>query len=353
MLSDYFDNYAREYRPYKSGAWCYEDGLLYQGLELLHRATAEDRWLQHMVRLVDNQVSSGGELAGYDPTEFNIDHVKSGRALVYLHQQTGRQLYCDATVPLMNQLDNHPRTRSGVYWHKLNYPWQIWLDGLFMAASFRLPYAVAYDRADIIDDVMGQLLKALEATHDPVSGLYAHAYDESRLQRWSDPESGHSPAYWSRALGWLAMCLVDTAELVGPEVFAPVQTLAENYLNALCSFRQEGGLWLQVINQPDLEGNYQEASASAMFSYALIKGQKLGLVSALDDGLVDSLVQQTVRDKSDGGKEMFDICEVAGLGGFGGNYRDGTAEYYLSERRVADDVKGVGPLMMCVAQSKM
>jgi len=41
---------------------------------------------------------------------------------------------------------------------------------------------------------------------------------------------------------------------------------------------------------------------------------------------------------------------VAGLGGFSGTYRDGTAGYYLSEPVVEDDAKGVGPLMMAQAE---
>ncbi|MGG2479199.1 glycoside hydrolase family 88 protein, partial [Rhizobium sp. BR5] len=36
-----------------------------------------------------------------------------------------------------------------------------------------------------------------------------HGYDESRSQRWADPLSGKSPAIWARAVGWLAMALVD------------------------------------------------------------------------------------------------------------------------------------------------
>lgn len=353
MLNDYFDAYASAYKPYKKGSWCYEDGLLYRGLEMLHRASAEDRWLEHLTRLVDKQVSSAGALSGYNPTEFNIDHVKSGQALVYLHQQTGQQRYFDATVPLMKQLDNHPRTRSGVYWHKLTYPWQIWLDGLYMASSFRLPYALSYGRGDIVQDILKQLATGLEENFVPAAGLYAHAYDESRLQPWCDPETGQSPAFWSRAQGWLAMCLVEVAEQVGAEAFAPFVKQTTEFFDVILSHRQGDGLWLQVTDMPELPGNYQEGSASAMFSYALIKAGKLGLCSAVPSGLVETLVQQTVRQRAGGGLEMFDICEVAGLGGFGGRYRDGSPEYYVGESRVANEVKGVGPLMMCVAQAAM
>ena len=47
MLTTYLDNFASAYRPYKGGAWCYEDGCIYRGLVLLHQATGEARWYDH------------------------------------------------------------------------------------------------------------------------------------------------------------------------------------------------------------------------------------------------------------------------------------------------------------------
>jgi unsaturated rhamnogalacturonyl hydrolase len=183
------------------------------------------------------------------------------------------------------------------------------------------------------------------------TGLYAHAIDEARKQPWANPETGHSRAHWARAVGWLAMALVDVAEMVGPKRFAPLAEQAEKLLAEVAKTRQPGGLWLQVMDQPDLEGNYQESSASAMFVYALEKGAQLGLYYGATEGLFDTLVSATVRPKAGGGHEMADICHVAGLGMYEDRFRDGSAEYYLSEVQVADDTKGVGPLMMAAGAS--
>jgi unsaturated rhamnogalacturonyl hydrolase len=355
MLMDFLDTYARDYRPYKGGAWCYEDGCIYRGLELLHVETGEDRWAAHLLRLVDSQVGPDGSLIGYALSEYNIDNILPGGALLYLHRLTGEDRYRRAASTLARQLASHPRTASGVYWHKLRYPWQIWLDGLYMGQPFRIAEAMTRGDRSAVDDSISQIATALSVLVDPGTGLYKHAYDEVREQPWADPATGQSPAFWARAIGWLAMALVDVADLAGDR-FSPLRTQTVSLLSRLTDLRQPDGLWLQVIDQPDLDGNYTEMSASAMFTYALLRGARLGLVQPLratdakgPGDLAETLFRRCLREKPSGGYEMIDICEVAGLGTFENHYRSGTEAYYLSERRVPDDAKGVGALMMAAA----
>lgn len=347
MLTDFFDDYASLHQPYKGGAWCYEDGCIYRGLELLHTETGDDRWLAHLTRLIDAQVAEDGGLRGYKLSDYNIDNVLPGRALLYLHGLTGEARYRTAADLLARQLATHPRTRSGVFWHKLRYPWQIWLDGLYMGQPFLIAHAQATGQPAAVADSLAQIGTALDALIDPEAGLYRHAYDEAREQPWADPETGLSPAFWARAIGWLAMALVDVADLTGDD-FAPLRRRTVELLTRIRALREPGGLWLQVIDRPDLAGNYQETSASAMFAYALLRAGRLGLIEPLRDEAA-ALFAQAVRPKAGGGWEMPEICEVAGLGMFENRFRDGSAEYYLTERRVADDAKGVGPLMMAAA----
>lgn len=351
MVMRFFDRYARDHRPYKGGAWCYEDGLLYRGLELLHRASDEPRWLAHLQRLAGAQLQPGPALAGFDPGEYNIDNIMSGRALLYLHKVTGDPRWLDAAALLAGQLASHPRTKSGVYWHKLRYPWQVWLDGLYMGAPFQIGYGQRIGDTALVADALAQLSTALEMTFEPHTGLYAHAADEARSQPWANPETGRSPpAHWARALGWLAMALIDVADLVGPARFAPLEDRTRALLTRIAALRQPDGMWLQVIDQPDLSGNYTESSASAMFVYALLRGAALGLWDGQTAGMTETLLGRTLRPAPDGsGQQMVGICHVAGLGAYQGRFRDGTAGYYLSEPRCADDPKGVGPLMMAVA----
>lgn len=352
MLTDYLDAYATAYRPYKDGAFCYEDGCLYRGLIVMAEATGDPRWEAHLTRLVARQVTEDGTLSGYDPDECNIDNILSGRALTHLHRRTGDARWLVAAHNLADQLARHPRTGSGVYWHKQVYPSQVWLDGLYMGLPFQIDYGQTTGRPDLVSDALEQLRTALALTWNPATQLHAHGYDESRAQAWADPETGRSPAHWSRAIGWLAMTLADVAELIGPEIFeakgfgTPTRALVAR----LQGHATPDGLWLQVIDRPDLRGNYPESSASAMFAYALQKLDRLGTAPGAGATGATALATLGRLVAAQDTPALPDVCHVAGLGGFGGRYRDGTPEYYLTEAVVADDVKGVGPLFMATGE---
>lgn len=355
-IDDYFDAYARDYAPYKGGAWCYEDGCLYRGLITLDETGDDPRWYNHMKRLLDAQVNDRGELAGYAITEYNIDNILPGRALISIYRQNADPRYRTALDRLARQLQSHPRVGAGPHWHKLRYPHQVWLDGLYMALPFKAEYATLTGNHALADEALTELLTALDLTFDSQSGLFRHGYDEERLQPWADPESGLSPAHWARAIGWMAMAIVDMLEAVpqGEKRELLVRRLRD-LLARLTALQTADGRWLQVIDQPELQGNYAESSATAMFAYAFIKAARLGLPGAdARPGLkaLESLMTNALKPDETGRIVLQDICCVAGLGGFEGNYRDGTPAYYISESLRNDDIKGVAPLMMAEAERR-
>ncbi|MGH9420440.1 MAG: glycoside hydrolase family 88 protein, partial [Thermoanaerobaculia bacterium] len=117
------------------------------------------------------------------------------------------------------------------------------------------------------------------------------------------------------------------------------------------------GLWWQVLDQPNRKGNYLEASASSMFTYALAKGARKGYIDprfrAVASRGFDGIVANLVKTATDGMPSLTGICQVAGLGGAlrkDGSYRDGSFAYYVSEPVVADDYKGVGPFIMAALE---
>lgn len=345
-LLSYFDAYATRYQLYKGGRWCYEDGLLYIALTRLHLHTGEDRWLNHLTRLANAQIAPDGSLRDYEIAEYNIDNILAGRCLFHLSKVTGDTRYMAAADLLAKQLETHPRIPAGNYWHKNVYPHQVWLDGLYMALPFQIEYGLTRGNEALVADALAQLRSALVLTKGP-KGLFMHGYDDARAQKWADPVTGLSPALWGRSVGWLAMAMVDICDLLQGRDDAPgAETTA--LLNAMHAMQQPSGLWQQVLDMPDLAGNYDESSASAMMAYALVKGHRLGLV---DDAAGKSGVRahralcETRLVTIDGMTQLDRICCVAGLGGFSGVYRDGTPEYYVGETVVADDIKGVSPFM--------
>lgn len=355
--TDYFDQFCSRYEAYKKGSWCYEDGCVYRGLELLYKATGEKRWLDHILRLILPQVAADGSLAGYTPDEFNIDNILPGRALLFLDAETDDPRYMAAAKRLIAQLDAHPRIAAGNYWHKKRYPSQVWLDGLYMGLPFQVEYALATGETSRVCDALQQMATALALTALG-GGMHVHGYDDSRAEKWADPVTGKSPAVWARAMGWQAMALVDILSLL-PRDHA-THALRRQTGSVLCAIvdrQQISGLWPQVLDAPDLDGNYEETSASAMFAYALLGAECLDVDPKEQQRLalagrktVDALAQTRLVEK-DGETQFTGICQVAGLGPFNGRYRDGSPAYYLVEEVVADDAKGVGPFMMAYAQA--
>ena len=341
--------YLAQWQPYRP-FWNYEDGCIYKGCLDLAAATGEPRFSEFVLREVSARVAPDGALQGFDPTEFNIDNVNAGKVLFPLFAQTGERRFRLAIDNQHSQLERHPRTQSGNFWHKKIYPHQVWLDGLYMAQPFRCAYAKLARRPEIFDDVQRQFAHVRATMRDANTGLYYHGWDESRAERWSNPETGCSPCFWGRALGWFVMALVDCCEQsadASPATTALLIEILRDTSDALMHVRSASGFWYQVLDQGTRAGNYEETSASLMIAYALMKGARLGLLaSSLGNTGVQSL--QAVIERFLTETQLHGICGVAGLGNV--PYRDGSYEYYLSEPIVANDPKGIGALLMALSE---
>lgn len=336
------------------GKWSYDYGVVLQGFLQLWKTTGESRWLDFIRTNLDEFVAEDGSIRSYRLDEFNIDHINNGKLLFDLHRETGEEKYRLAAGRLREQLRRHPRTAEGAFWHKQIYPYQIWLDGLYMGAPFYLRYLLEYEGGEGLDDVTRQFLLSERRTRDEKSGLLYHAWDEKREQPWADPVTGQSPSFWSRSMGWYAMALADVLELL-PESHRDRGELIRILKDLLQALRRvqdpASGVWFQVTDQPGRKGNYLEASASSMIAFALAKGLRLGVLPEEWRPMLDQafagIVAEFVLETKEGWINLNKVCQVAGLGG--ADKRDGTYAYYISEPIVANDQKGLGAfLQACV-----
>jgi unsaturated rhamnogalacturonyl hydrolase len=193
--SDSLIYYDREEPKYE-----YDYALLGSAIDRLGKF--DQKYSDYMKAYIDYFVQEDGTIHGYKLTDYNIDRVRPGLNLLTLYERTGNPKYKKAVHLLVSQMENHPRTKSNGYWHKKSYPWQMWLDGIFMASPFLVRYAEQFNEPEWFDEVAFQLHLIYEKTLDPETGLIYHAWDESREQRWSNPETGQSKHFWSRAAGW-------------------------------------------------------------------------------------------------------------------------------------------------------
>lgn len=334
--------------------WAYTQGLVGLGLQALHRKHGQARYHDYVKAYVDHYVGADGAIRTVAPDEFNLDSVNSGKLLFPLLDEAGEARYRKAIEQLRRQLEWQPRTRAGVFWHKLKYPWQVWLDGLYMGAPFYAEYARRFGRAEDFDDVLLQFRESYARLRDPATGLLYHGWDESRKQRWADPRTGRSPAFWGRAVGWYAMGLVETLDELpaGHPGRATLAAILKRLANAVVRVQDpKSGAWYQVLDQGGREGNYLEASVSAMLSFVLMKGARLGHLEARHGQAgrraYDGFLKEFVVVGQDGRLTIQRACQVAGLGGDPEKerYRDGSFEYYVGEKVRADDPKAVGPFI--------
>jgi unsaturated rhamnogalacturonyl hydrolase len=331
-------------RPAK---WTYEFGVVLKGIEGVWYATGDGRYFKHVQASLDHFVQPDGNIRTYRPEEYNIDHILLGRNLLTVYRVTGQEKYRKAAAALREQLRTHPRTSEGGFWHKKIYPHQMWLDGLYMGEPFYAEYAATFDEPAAFDDIAKQFVLMERHSRDARTGLLYHGWDESREQRWADKTTGRSPHVWGRAMGWYAMALVDTLEHfpAGHAQRGELVAILSRLAAAVAKYQEpKSGLWWQVVDRGGDKGNYLEASASSMFAYALLKGVRLGYLPAsytkVAEKAYKGLVKEFVKPAGEGRVDLEGTVSVAGLGG--NPYRDGSYEYYLSEKVVTNDPKGVG-----------
>ncbi|MGJ8667158.1 MAG: glycoside hydrolase family 88/105 protein [Patiriisocius sp.] len=334
--------------------WDYVHGLVLTAFEKLGKETGDKKYYEYVKGYADATIDSLGNIPSYKFSDYNIDMIEAGNILFHLYDTTKDEKYLKAMQTLRKQLSEHPRTSEGGFWHKKRYPSQMWLDGLFMGEPFYANYTVRFENGEQLNDVAKQFELIQKYAYDEKTGLLYHGWDESKAMEWADKETGTSPNFWSRSLGWYAMALVDTLDYF-PEDHPKRKELI-NYLNqlaeSLTKYQHESGLWYQVTDQGDREGNYLEASGTAMFAYALAKGVNKGYLPSTYKNVAEKafngLTTDLVQIGDNGEVIITQACAVAGLGG--NPYRDGSFDYYVNERKKNNDPKATGPFIMAALE---
>ncbi|MDP4181022.1 MAG: glycoside hydrolase family 88 protein [Bacillota bacterium] len=335
--------------------WCYENGVVLKGAEHLWHETKDEMYFNFIKNSIGSFVDDEGKIKTYNMPDYNIDNINSGKLLLFLYNETGELKYKKGVYTLIEQLKSHPRTSEGVFWHKLRYPHQIWLDGIYMASPFYAEFIEKFGADDALEDVAKQVTVTYKKTIDPNTGLLYHGWDESGAQSWANPHNNCSPNFWGRAMGWYLMALVDVLDYL-PDSFSrkeEIVNILRDCVKAVIAYQDKNtGLWFQVLDKAETAGNYPEASASCMFVYSILKGIRKGYISkdyetAAIKGY-KGIVDRFVSIDNDGLVILNGICKVAGLGRCGEDhpYRDGSFSYYISEPVVANDNKGVGAFIM-------
>ena len=331
--------------------WDYCHGLELQAMLDVYDRYGDEKFYKYALAYADTMVNADGSIKKYKLEEYSLDRVNSGKFIFRIYEQTKDVKYKKALDLMRSQFDGHPRNADGGFWHKKVYPNQVWLDGIYMGAPFYAEYAFRNNQVEVYPDVVNQFLMAARHTYDPKNGLYRHACDVSRKERWADPVTGQSQHCWGRALGWYAMAFVDALEFI-PEHEAGRDSMLVILNNVATQIKRlqdaKTGLWYQVLDKSGEPGNYLESSCSAMFVYSLFKGVRKGYIdkSYLQVAIkgYEGILKHFIEVDENGLVSITQACAVAGLGGK--NYRMGDYTYYINETIRANDAKAVGPFIM-------
>ena len=331
--------------------WNYTTGLELKAMLDVYETSGDTAILAYADAWYDAVIDSCGRIYNYKKSNYSTDHVCPGRTLFPLYDLSGKAKYRSALDTLYSQLQSQPRTPEGGFWHKQVYPQQMWLDGLYMAQPFYAEYTARYVTDSLRQkanyaDIAQHFITVFDHTYDPATGLLRHAWDSAHEMFWCDPATGQSAHAWGRALGWYAMALVDVIELLpaGEEQDSLIALLDQIYQVLPLYADRNTGMWYQVLDRPYAPGNYLEATASAMFVYAWLKGNRLGVLGNPEGARqAYASLLETFVTVEDGLVNLNDCCEVAGLGGK--DMRRGDYDYYIHEPVRANDPKGIGPLV--------
>ena len=386
--------------------WSYINGCMISALLRLYDVTGNTAYKeqaeQYMSKFVSDTESktSGYIAASFKISSYALDDLNSGKAMIELtaldspstekyNKVLTKTLYTD----ILSEMLATRSTAEGNLWHKNAYPYQVWLDGIYMETPFYLEYEydIAKDKESFLNaanHVTNQIENVYAKLRDPSTGLYYHGYDaqadkksgnysRKNAMSWAEKDTGHSSSFWLRGTGWYAMALVDDIELMqkaekrfGIDLTKQRSSLISIYtdlINSLLSYRDDSGMWYQVIDRPNGDYNYLETSGSCAISYSLMKGYNIGIADKTyyDKGFETfTAVYDTKLSLSESNEAVLkDICLTAGLAGpssgttsssavIGPKYnkRDGSYNYYVSEKTAENDAKGIAPFLLAYSQ---
>ncbi|MFT2011604.1 glycoside hydrolase family 88/105 protein [Pontibacter sp. 13R65] len=330
----------------------------------------------------------------------NIDDLPAGRIFFALYEEELKkgntkdaERYKTAATVIRNTLKHdHSRIAEGLpgaggFFHKAIYPNQMWLDGLYMGSPIYAQWQDAFGKSNAQenteswDDIALQFKTIHKYTYNPEAQLNYHAWSAEPTDSnsfWAnqqEPFLGASKEFWGRGMGWYFAALADVLEYM-PKDHKDYNDVLKIFNQVAVGLKrrqdQESGVWYQLLQYDatttaDGKGdivdgetynvgtdpNYLEASCSSIFTYAYLKGIRLGLLDKatyqpVAEKAYQGLLKTFIRE--DGGKtNIIQTCASAGLGPAKDPSRTGTVNYYLSGKDVTiveNEGKAIGTFIM-------
>lgn len=404
-LVDFYCN--RHYQTaLDSTGWDYVSGLVANAvLKAWQMYPEKIEYYEAVKAFADHNVNEDGSMilnkkGGSALRPSNIDDLPAGNIFFALYKEEMRkgnikdaERYKNAATLIRNKLKyNHQRIAKGLpgaggFFHKAVYPNQMWLDGLFMGSPIYAQWQYVFgtdsvqNNKDSWSDIALQFKTIHKYTYNPEKQLNYHAWSatpDDPNSFWAnreEPYKGCSKEFWARGMGWYFAALVDVMEYMPKEHpdYKAMNEILQQVAAGLARWQdKESGVWYQLLQydatmKGDGKGdmidgqiynvgtasNYLEASASSIFTYAYLKGIRLGLLNReiylpLAEKAYQGLLKTFIRENKDK-TDIIQVCASAGLGPKKNMSRTGTANYYLcgeDVKVVENEGKAIGTFIM-------
>jgi len=330
------------------GRFHYHQGVFLSGVYETYQLTKKEEYFAYVKDWVDSVTTENGEFLKQDSGQ--LDDIQPGILLFPIYEKTKEKKYKILLDQLVKEIDEFPKTTEGAFWHKQRYPYQMWLDGLYMGGPFCVEYGAVFDRPDLWDLTIKQVLLMQEHTRDPKTGLWYHAWDEKREMPWANPVTGQSPEFWGRSIGWVPIAILDDLNYL-PKNYPYVKELKKTVVDLLVAISRyqskEDGRWYQVVDKGGQAGNWLENSCSCLFVAALCRAVSQGL---LDESYLQvakkgyrGVINSLTWEKEE--LQLGSICVGTGVGDY---------KHYCERDTSVNDLHGMGAfLLMCVEVEKI
>jgi unsaturated rhamnogalacturonyl hydrolase len=329
--------------PAKFGGWGYAKALYLTGQYFVYKRTHDPHYLQYIEAWMDTQIDSEGHFARKIDS---LDAIMPSNLLLILYQETHQEKYKKAAEQFRHRFDDYPRTSDGGFWHAAgeSRAYQLWGDGIFMGMPFLVRYGAIFGDADYAnDEATKQIVTYYKHLHDPNTGLLFHAYDESGKTAWSNTDGHHSAEFWGRAMGWFGMATVDILDALPKDHPRRQELIAivHDLVPALAKYQDpKTGLWFQVVNKGDVEGNWLETSSSSMYTYITDVAVRRGYVDKRYKKVAEKGYQGVLSKVTRGDDGLVNIADI----GEGTNVSD--LAYYFARKRPLNDPHGLGAFLL-------
>ncbi|MCM3626841.1 glycoside hydrolase family 88 protein [Paenibacillus glycanilyticus] len=338
------------------GRWDYPLGVTMYGLlraaRELNRGDWSDYALSHIRTCTDMYDYSLWDRQEYGFPSVNqqlvltrmLDNCGSfGSAMLEAYLQEGGGIFRRIAEPIADfMLKRLERREDGAFFRLSEGEYfdnTLWADDLYMSAPFLTRYAVISGNREVMDEAARQFLLFRSYLFIEEERVMSHVYDFKYGQATRVP--------WGRGNGWVLFSLTELLERL-PEDH-PDRAALLDFFRTMClgvaDLQSSSGLWRQVLNEPEA---YEEASCTAMFTYAFARGIRFGWLS--DDRDYAAAARKAWRGLTenaiDRAGNVHGVCS--------GSRYSFSPDYYMHDlRTVVNDNHGIGIMLLAGVEISM